>query len=211
MNTKAIFLDIDGVLNCYGVANKNNCSKSRCGSYIGIDKDKTKRLAKIVQSTKAILILSSSWKIGWEPKGRYKIDGYDIHATPYNYHAKYLDNHLKKKGKLILHDKTREENLLHRGEGIKNYLTRHPEITNWIVLDDEIFSDFYEYDIMPHLLKTNPNWGLTDNDAEVAIKMLNGQVKGPYKGGPLLNLNDPFDYNIITQKKTKGPEIIRKE
>ena len=49
---KAIFLDIDGVLNCNGVNGKGR-SKSRCGAFLGIDKDKTQRLAKIVRETNA--------------------------------------------------------------------------------------------------------------------------------------------------------------
>ena len=57
--------------------------------------------------------------------------------------------------------------------GIKLYLTVHPEITNWIVLDDEIFIDFKQENILPHLIKTNPKYGLTDNDVKMAIDMLN--------------------------------------
>lgn len=163
----------DGVLNCYGTDKKTR-SKSRCGSYIGIDKDKTQRLARIVKETNAILVLSSSWKIGWEPNGKYKKEGV------FSYHAKYLDNHLKKKGNLILNNKTRERNLNERGMGIKAYLMLHSEITNWIVLDDEIFFDFYTYGIMSHLVKTDPLTGLTDECAEAAIKMLKGQIQGPY-------------------------------
>lgn len=68
--------------------------------------------------------------------------------------------------------------------GIKAYLTLHPEITNWIVLDDEIFIDFEERGIMPHLVKINPIYGLTDNDAETAIKMLNSQVIKPHTTTP---------------------------
>lgn len=163
----AIFLDIDGVLNCYGINGKGR-SKSRCGNFLGIDKDKTQNLAKIVQKTDAILILISSWKIGWEPKGAYKINGIDSS----NYHAKYLDNHLKKKGNLILTDKTFEFDSNYRGKGIKDYLKKHPEITNWIVIDDEIFIDYEIEEILPHLIKINPIYGLTDENINIAIQML---------------------------------------
>lgn len=207
MGTKAIFLDIDGVLNAYGT-DKENRSKSRCGNCIGIDKDKVKRLSKIVQKTNAILILSSSWKIGWEPKGKYIVDRYDIYNTANNYHAKYLDNHLKKKGGLVITDKTREKNLYYRGMGIKAYLFLHPEITDWIVLDDEIFIDFKERGIIPHLVKTDPIWGLTDDDAEAAIKMLNGQTIGPYiaeaREEKEIDSNNSLDYDVII-KKDAGP------
>lgn len=190
---KAIFLDIDGVLNCYAT-NKDICSKSRCQNYIGIDKDKTKRLARIVKETNAILILSSSWKIGWEPNKKYDNPD-DIILY---YHAKYLNNHLKKKGKLFITDKTRERDLYYRGAGIKSYLNLHPEITDWIVLDDEIFIDFQEEGIMPHLIKINPIYGLTDDDAVAAIKMLNNQIIGPYNV-------DPHFETYITQYKKTGP------
>ena len=82
IDTKAIFLDIDGVLNASN-------SKSYCGKFLGIDKDKTQRLARIVNKTNSILILSSSWKVGWEPRKRY-----DLYTPPIYYHAKYLNNHL---------------------------------------------------------------------------------------------------------------------
>lgn len=93
--------------------------------------------------------------------------------------------------------------------GIKVYLTQHPEITNWIVLDDEIFPDFKEQDILPHLLQPNYLYGLIDNDVEIAIKMLKGQIIGPYKGGPhKLEDIDPFDPSSldVILKKEAGPE-----
>lgn len=175
MGIKAIFLDIDGVLNAYGTSVETR-SKSRCQGLLGIDKDKVQRLAKIVKETHAVLILSSSWRIGWEPAHKYDPIS--------NYHAKYLDSHLWKKGKLILKDKTKDKDSEYRGTGIKDYLTQHPEITDWIVLDDEIFLDFKKQGILSHLVQTNSLYGLTDEDAEVAIKMLKGQIKGPYQGGP---------------------------
>lgn len=169
---KAIFLDIDGVLNNFNT-NKKYRSKSRCRGLIGIDKDKVKRLAKIVQETNSILILTSSWKIGWELKLS------EINTL--NYHAKYLNNHLKRKGNLFITDKTREYNLNYRGKGIQSYLIKHPEITEWIVLDDEIFIDYEREGIMPHLIQTNSDLGLTNEDTDAAIKMLKGEIVGPYR------------------------------
>lgn len=167
-NTKAIFLDIDGVLNCYN-------SKSRCGNCLGIDKDKTQILSKIVKTTSADLILTSSWKIGWEPYPHYKqLERQGIYDFYISWsHAKYLNNHLKNKGNLTCKDKTRETDLRNRGQGIKEYLDLHPEYTKWIVLDDEIFEDYSKYNILPHLIKTNPEYGLTEKDADAAITILN--------------------------------------
>ena len=87
MNTKIIFLDIDGVLNdlkstsiCTFVEEKREIT--------GIDNTKVKRLKKICDETNAILILISSWKLCWE---RYnKNEEY----SP----GRYLDQKLKKYG-----------------------------------------------------------------------------------------------------------------
>ena len=198
----AIFFDIDGVLNAYGTDLKTR-SKSKCGNFLGIDKNKVRRLARIVKETDAILILSSSWKIGWEPHKRYTVEPYDYYDPYSSYHAKYLDNHLKKKGGLVITDKTRERNLEDRGTGIKDYLTQHPEIKNWIVLDDEIFRDFQSQGIMPHLIKINPILGLTETDADAAIKILKGQLSGPYKADPQL-------FNKTVTAKQAGPAVERK-
>lgn len=54
---KVIFLDIDGVLNCV-------TSKSYCGMYVGVDADKIRRLARIVEETGAKIVLSSDWRDG---------------------------------------------------------------------------------------------------------------------------------------------------
>ena len=193
MNVKAIFLDIDGVLNANGNT-KATRSKSRCGQLLGIDKDKVKRLAKIVNNTNAILILISTWKVGWQPHRNYT-----IREDFSNYHAKYLDNHLKKKGNLIITDKTKEKNLERRGMGIKSYLVLHPEITDWIVLDDEIFSDYQEYNILPHLIKTDASIGLTDENAAAAIQMLNNTT--------LIDEHPHFDPSSFITNKTYSPQI----
>lgn len=157
-----IFLDIDGVLNNYN-ADPALRSKSRCGNFTGIDKDKTLRLAKIVNETNAYLILVSTWKTGWVS---YEYEYNDF------YHIKYLKNHLWKKGKLKIIDITKEQDTSMRGHGIKKYLSGLLNVKNWIVLDDEIFPDYEELNILPHLIKIDGNIGLTDKDVDAAIKIL---------------------------------------
>ena len=169
MSTKVIFLDIDGVLN-------DNHSKSVCTSIedrkeiTGIDSSKVKRLSKIVAGTGAILVLTSSWKIGWE---RFKKENEWSHA-------RYMDNKLKKHG-LRIYDCTKERNLADRGTGIKAWLAANfapTEQVDWIVLDDETFGDYDLYRVYDHLIKTDPEVGLTDEDVEKAIKMLKGDNDG---------------------------------
>ena len=154
---KAIFLDIDGVLNCYN-------SKSYCGIYTGIDSDKIKRLARIVEKTGAKIILSSDWRYDWEKyhKGLVKKQC-----------GKYLDNKLWKKGKLRIYDKTPSIRLEWRGHEIAQYLIDHPEITEWVIFDDNLFDDFYDNKyIEGHFIGTDDEFGLTDKNVEEAIEIL---------------------------------------
>ena len=161
---KIIFLDVDGVLNC-------STSKSFCidddGRVIkGVDSDKVKRLAKIVESTGAQIILSSDWKDRWNK--------YYTSSKPS--HAKYLDNHLYKKGRLTIKDKTpnTSKGSWFRGEEILSYLRSHKDVENYVILDDRFFEDFSIKEISEHLVLTGYKVGLTDADVEKAIKILGG-------------------------------------
>lgn len=169
-----IFLDVDGVLNCE--TSKSYVTTEDGQTLTGIDKDKVKRLASIVMATGADIVLSSSWKNGW-----YTSDGFLFSSTTLSNHAKYLRNHLYKKGKLFIRDKTPSS---YRGRGyeILFWLKTHPETKAWVVLDDEEWHDFYEYDeIMRHWVKTDYNVGLTDDNATAAIQILKGQLLGPFE------------------------------
>ena len=160
---KVIFLDIDGVLNCS--TSKSFCHDDTCGIITGIDSDKVKRLARIVEQTGAKIVLSSDWKVGWEK--------YYITNKPS--HAKYLDNHLLKKGGLIIFDKTPNINKgsWFRGEEILTYLRLHQGIDNYVILDDTFFEDFDNKNIIDHLIITDYKYGLTDENVKQAIEILN--------------------------------------
>ena len=161
---KVIFLDVDGVLNC--ATSKSSCYDTVCGVVTGIDSDKVKRLAKIVEATGAEIVLSSDWKDGWSK--------YYTSSKPS--HAKYLDNHLYKKGRLTIKDKTPNTNKgsWFRGEEILAYLRSHKDVENYVILDDTFFEDFSIKEISEHLVLTEYKVGLTDDDVEKAIKILGG-------------------------------------
>lgn len=161
---KVIFLDIDGVLNC--ATSKSYCVEDGGRVIKGIDSDKVKRLAKIVEATGAQIILSSDWKDGWEK----------YYTTSKPSHAKYLDNHLYKKGKLTIKDKTpnTHKGTWFRGSEILTYLGTHQDIENYVILDDVFFDDFANKEIKEHLVLTGYKVGLTDADVEKAIKILGG-------------------------------------
>ena len=155
---RIIFLDIDGVLNC-------SDSKSRCGSFIGIDNKKVKLLKQIVYETEAKIVLSSSWRTGW-----------DKNSELCDSHGVYLNNKLRKSNLFIL---DRTKSLSCRGEEIKQWIDSH-NVEEWVVLDDEMCRDYKELGILEHLVKTTfygESGGLRDEHAKQAVKILKGENK----------------------------------
>ena len=151
---KVVFLDVDGVLNC-------GESKSRCGCFIGIDDSRVKLLKEIIEKTDAKIVLVSTWKFGWEPIDKEAMDRGGI----------YLDKKMKRQGLTII-DKTYDRGW-NRGQGINQYLEKHPEITSWIILDDETF-EYEEEGVISHLVKTSfYNDGLQETHVKDAIARLN--------------------------------------
>ena len=67
-----------------------------------------------------------------------------------------------------------------RGQEINQWLEQHPDVEEWVVLDDEYFIDFVYYDITPHHVKTYfyGDGGLHEADVEQAIQVLNGHLIG---------------------------------
>ena len=153
---KIIFLDIDGVLN-------EAYSESRApNGCIGIDDEKVSRLRPIVDATGAKIVLVSSWKMEWSRDP--ELCGHD---------AKYMNKKLAKQGLHIL-DKT-EDNVFDRGAGIISWLKKRSDQPSWIVLDDDVFGDYEELGILPHLVKTG--WyvgGLQEKHVQKAIDLLMG-------------------------------------
>ena len=73
-----------------------------------------------------------------------------------------------------------ETNLAHRGEGIANWTAEHNiSAKDFIVLDDEIFDDYEDYNILPRLIKSKwydkdtNNGGLNEGLVKKAIELLN--------------------------------------
>jgi hypothetical protein len=153
---KIIFLDVDGVLNSSDSEDHFHC-------FIGLDYSGIKLLREIVDTTGAEIVLVSTWKLSWDKDG----------SRPDSLGA-YLDARLAEEGLTIL-DKT-GGNMNERGHGIIDWLSEHLT-ESWIVLDDEIFEDYEECGIMPHLVKTSfYDGGLKEKHVEMAINLLNKGV-----------------------------------
>ena len=154
---KVIFLDIDGVLN-------TPSSESRCGEYIGIDDEKVKKLKKIVEKTKAEIVLISTWKKYWRKEEKLK--------PLQDYSATYLDEKLAKQGLKAI-DKTKDKangRYLSRGESILEYVYRN-NVLNYIILDDCQF-DYDGCDLTDNYIKTNQIEGLSEQQVKAACETL---------------------------------------
>lgn len=159
---KFIFLDIDGVLN-------NGETTARTPfRFIGIDDGNLKNLGIILSRVpEASIILSSSWKGCWDEDGNPDQDG------------RYLLDALGRKGYEIA-DFTSDiegEHFSHcfysRGAGIRRYLEGH-ENDGFVILDDENF-DFDREGLETYHVKPDYSLGLTKEDAEKAVRILNSE------------------------------------
>ena len=150
---KFLFLDIDGVMNYSEMWNLPMEEQ--------ISDDKLKLLKKIVDATDCEIVLSSSWRnidrhmhiIGGN-LAKYGIDL--VYKTPYD-----INGNAK------------------RGDEIRSFLSLYSDFdveTRFVILDDD--SDMCEF-TDKYLVKTNYDVGLTEEDAEKAIDILNNSE--PYK------------------------------
>lgn len=127
-----VFLDVDGVLNTRTTVERTP------DFHTGIDDARVEILAKAVRKYgNADIVLSSDWKDMKEDEDDFR----------------YLISKLEKKG-LALAGKT-IDHYNNRGEGILKYLEMHPEIDEFVILDDNKF-DFRDYpNLWERLLITN--------------------------------------------------------
>lgn len=127
-----VFLDVDGVLN-----SRTTVQRTPEG-YQGIDDARVELLSNVINKMGGgDIVLSSDWK--------------EMKSTQEDY--VYLFSKLEKYGlKISSHTKDKKHN---RGEGIIHYLEKHPEIEEYVILDDCKF-DFGDYqELWERLLLTN--------------------------------------------------------
>ena len=110
-----VFLDVDGVLNTV-----KTCVHTPAG-YTGVDDARVALLAKAMKQVGAGgVVLTSTWKRMQEAEDDYV----------------YLVKNLDKYGIKIL-GKTKEERTIEREEGVLKYLEIHPEIMDFVIIDDQ--------------------------------------------------------------------------
>ena len=162
---KVIFLDIDGVLNTkwWYTQMDRNTPKDQYG--YAFDPKAVDYLKRIVEETGADIVISSSWKsFGlseleemWTNRG---LPGKLIGITP---------NSLS--DDMLLDVDIDKIELFHiRGEEIKEWLTKYgKQVSHYAIIDD---MDNMLPEQQPHFVHTNPEVGITVDDAEKAIGIL---------------------------------------
>lgn len=143
---KVIFLDIDGVLNSVESMTIKHSLKERhtdmpCKVYV-------RYLNKIIESTGAKLVISSTWRLG---NTSWLLDMllYALDCT----------------GQVV--GSTYHISGCTRGAEIKKFL-EHNNVEKFVILDDD--SDME--DLLPYLVQTSNKVGLTEEDADKAIDIL---------------------------------------
>lgn len=146
---KIIFLDVDGVLN-----NKDTKALTP-GGWLGVSKTLVKRLQRVAAATGAKVVLTSTWK--------------DANKLELDYLYKKL-NFCKP---IAFTKENENKGSFYRGSGIIDYLMEHQNIEQFVILDDHLF-DFEEQSLLDHFVLTNGRVGLTEENTEQAIRILEG-------------------------------------
>ena len=170
MAKKVIFLDIDGCLNSdkwYQNVDGRNPGNLN-GEEGDLDPECINRIIKICNETGAKVVISSDWRISWYGTiirlGRMGLtEDYIIDKTP-EYIWKCLSKHD------YFMDDYEEKFEYSRGAEVKGWLDKHPEIENYVIIDDRC--DFTEEQKQNHFVHIDAMWGITDDHVIKAINIL---------------------------------------
>ncbi len=162
---KVIFLDIDGVLNTkwWYTQMDRNTPKDKYG--YAFDPKSVANLKRILDETGAEIVISSSWKsLGlseleemWQDRG---LPGKLIGITPNTVSDELL----------LDADLDHMELFSIRGMEIKEWLDKHgKKVSHYVIIDD---MDNFLPEQQSHFVQTNPEVGITEEDADKTIKIL---------------------------------------
>lgn len=136
---KIIFLDIDGVLNFIG-------SRTKRGFYV-MDSGCVSRLRAVIEKHEAQIVVSSAWR---------KRDDWKEHITEAFRDAGWNTPPLI--------DRTSSFYVAPRGLEIHAWLKKHPEITNYVIVDDD--SDMLPWQWGRFVRTSMFSGGLTDRHVQ---------------------------------------------
>lgn len=149
---KVLFLDFDGVLNTEDYREVHGSSNA------GIDKSKLPLLKKLIDSTDAKIVLSTSLRMYWD-KNPDKCD----------YYGKII-NDVFDEYDLEIYDKTPLIENAKREEEILQWIVDNPEVKNYVAIDDGyLLAEF----LRGYFVQTSDtNGGLQEEHINKAIEIL---------------------------------------
>lgn len=157
---KALFLDVDGVLNGH--------EKHPSSPYTIIRPDCVQRLNRVIEATHCQLVISSAW--------RYmllRVKGRKPAMTPYGFQYMLHTHGLVfwAHGCKVVGFTCADEKIPERGKQILAWLAEHPEVERWAVVDDDPMA----MELGKHrrrLVRTDGAKGLQDADVVKLIRLL---------------------------------------
>jgi 3-deoxy-D-manno-octulosonate 8-phosphate phosphatase KdsC-like HAD superfamily phosphatase len=156
---KVIFLDVDGVLNSYEWLYSNpKIGKTRNH----LDDNAVEVLSKIVKSSKAKIVLSSSWR-----------------TIPENTEPMLQLKEKFQKLNLSIFDRTgRSPKKKSRGWEIREWIKKNSKIyniTSFVIIDDDSFDIVnHKKTLLPYYVKTSFKDGLKESHIPKILHVLNG-------------------------------------
>ena len=174
---KVLFLDVDGVLNCKSTKEVIWRDNGKQGFH-GVESEKTKLLARIIKESGAVIVLSSTWRLN---KVKSIFDNYlfldDLEDEEYDDSSeksayRYLEMRLAECGLSIYDDTPDSGGAYSRGKEIHGWLENHPDVTDYVILDDEEFRDFETYELTDHVVYTTYAKGLTEKQVIEVLEIL---------------------------------------
>lgn len=157
---KVIFLDVDGALNSekFLQHNKNEA----------IDRNSVGILKNIIDKTGAVIVMSSGWRL-WFDDNMLPQDGYSqcLYEILCEFNIKLFGKTPDFSTEEI---RTRKTFSHVKAKEIIAWLNEHEFVDKYVVIDD---LDLKNEEINAHLVKINGQVGITENDAQRVIDMIN--------------------------------------
>lgn len=169
---KIVFLDLDGVVNNYGLSNPwtrpdgtiqqpVTGTQNDFGATMGFDYDKIDRLNKVFDDSEWSIVISSSWYLTQRTRRALISFGFKHCHRIVGETSRRMDG---------------------RGAQILHYVKCHPRITDFITIEDEqhditgthktVTTEIRETFLDNRLFKPNPYEGLQDELTEEIIKRI---------------------------------------
>ena len=168
---KIIFLDLDGVLNTANYYDRLQREHLPTEDIFGtlFDPKAVEQLSHIIDSTNAKIVISSSWRYSgianmramWKAR---QLPGEIYDITSLFVADDYIREHMEEENFDFYEAMTSVREM-----EISAWLQEYPEVTNYVILDD--LDSFRQH--KAHLVKINPKTGITNDDTERVITILN--------------------------------------